>query len=550
MLIQADARSIPLKDKSVQCCVTSPPYWGLRDYGVGGQIGLESTPEEYVATMVAVFREVKRVLRDDGTCWLNLGDSYSGSGKGGQSEEKRSANWQPIYIERRKPANGAKPKDLIGIPWRVAFALQADGWTLRSDIVWNKPNPMPESVSDRPTRSHEYIFMFSKAKWVGPPRRQYADISDSDARWLAMFLDTEGNITVKRSTQASGKTTYGIQLGFANSHRGLLEQAQRIIGRGTILDRPGRNAPMYYLQVSNIQAADLLHRIYPFFIVKQRQARLGIYLQEILADSQQERHAKNGLHARQRYRSDDYTAKLELLWATNKALNHFGNPNIDWIPEPTFGRWDSQPYFYDADAIREDGKDWSTGGPGTGILETHHYHPKNGGNAGLKAIAARYKTGEQSSKRNKRSVWTVNSEPTPEAHFATFPQKLIEPCILAGTSEKGCCAQCGAPRVRMLGEATGGAIGKAWLDHSGDAEKGNFKTASSKGYQPAPTTGWRASCAHDAPSVPCVVLDPFIGSGTTGKVCERLGRRWVGIELSPAYLTIASKRTAQIGLGI
>lgn len=132
-----------LDDKSIDCCVTSPPYYGLRDYGVDGQIGLENTLEEYIKNLVIVFREVKRVLKDEGTLWLNLGDSYAGSGKG------------------QVPAS-LKPKDLMGVPWRVAFALQEDGWYLRQDIIWAKPNPMPESVKDRCTKSHEYIFLLSK----------------------------------------------------------------------------------------------------------------------------------------------------------------------------------------------------------------------------------------------------------------------------------------------------------------------------------------------------------------------------------------------------
>lgn len=151
-------------------CVTSPPYWGLRDYGMAGQLGLESTPEAYVAQMVSVFREVKRVLRDDGTLWLNLGDSYAGSGKGGNPEDsphvKQATNRGTLVARPGDRSNnaGLKPKDLVGIPWRVAFALQADGWYLRQDIIWHKPNPMPESVRDRCTKAHEYIFLLSKSE--------------------------------------------------------------------------------------------------------------------------------------------------------------------------------------------------------------------------------------------------------------------------------------------------------------------------------------------------------------------------------------------------
>ena len=291
-------------DESVQCCVTSPPYWGLRDYGVEGQLGLEATPELYVAKMVEVFREVKRVLKAHGTLWLNLGDSYAGNIGGNRnghdnttwskaaSEKKRS---NAIGTERLRPnakEYGLKSKDLVGIPWRVAFALQADGWYLRSDIIWHKPNPMPESVTDRCTKSHEYLFLLAK----------------------------------------------------------------------------------------------------------------------------------------------------------------------------------NERYFYDADAIAEP-------------LETPAHAPWN------KKVDASRNDADQMQKvwglsgtRNKRTVWTIATQPYSEAHFATFPPKLIEPCILAGCPSGG------------------------------------------------------------------LVLDPFAGSGTTIQVAQQLGRRGVGIELNPAYITLADTRTAQTGL--
>jgi len=164
-----------IPDGAVQCCVTSPPYWGLRDYGNEDQLGLESTPKLYVENMVAVFREVRRVLADDGVCWLNLGDSYKPSGNGSTKKglneryfgrefasDKQGAD--ESHLERTQfKAEGLKPKDLVGIPWRVAFALQADGWWLRQDIIWHKPNPMPESVTDRCTKAHEYLFMLTKS---------------------------------------------------------------------------------------------------------------------------------------------------------------------------------------------------------------------------------------------------------------------------------------------------------------------------------------------------------------------------------------------------
>lgn len=163
-----------LPDASVHCVVTSPPYWGLRDYGVAGQLGLEATPSEYVGALVGVFREVRRVLRHDGTLWLNLGDTYIAGRNGGMGKRSRVTSTRNHQAARaacqargggtHRRVEGLKPKDLVGNPWRVALALQADGWWLRSDIIWHKPSPMPESVRDRPSRAHEYLFLLSKSR--------------------------------------------------------------------------------------------------------------------------------------------------------------------------------------------------------------------------------------------------------------------------------------------------------------------------------------------------------------------------------------------------
>ena len=166
-LIHGDCLNIlkTLSDKSINCCITSPPYYGLRDYGVAGQVGLEDTPDEYVNKLVEIFREVRRVLRDDGTLWMNLGDSYCGTGSKGEWVDPKNPNGRNGQsISKTQKIAGYKSKDLIGIPWMVAFALRADGWYLRSDIIWSKPNPMPESVQDRPTKAHEYIFLLSKSQ--------------------------------------------------------------------------------------------------------------------------------------------------------------------------------------------------------------------------------------------------------------------------------------------------------------------------------------------------------------------------------------------------
>lgn len=417
---------------SVQCVITSPPYWGLRDYGTaaweGGdptcehgirtwdgpkqtqgaqsghaskadtirptdcvcgarrtdfQIGLEETPEAYVASMVGVFREVWRVLRDDGTLWLNLGDSYAS--QGGRSEQGstsqrlgRSNVGAQTKSAGTKPPPGLKAKDLVGIPWRVALALQADGWYLRSDIIWAKGNPMPESVTDRPTRSHEYLFLLTK-----------------NSRY---FYDADAI------------------------------QEPQVFGDS---DRQKKRRPEMWRE--------------------QRDAHKGLK-----------------------------------VWET--------------------------------DSLKTDG--WPCGSPSDGY-------------------------------RNKRSVWQVNPKPYKGAHFATMPPKLIEPCLRAGTSEKGCCPFCGAPWEREV-ETSGG---RDWRQDkmvdvgipgavSGDGSnkrgrmKGNLRDTKTRMIK-----GWAPTCncdPHDP--VPCVVLDPFSGSGTTGYVANREGRNFVGLDLNPEYLPLAEER--------
>jgi DNA modification methylase len=204
-------RVAEIPDGTVRCCVTSPPYWGLRDYGNDGQIGLEQSPDEYVEELVAVFREVRRTLTEDGTLWLNLGDSYSSQGgaHGGREDNQtgvgasRAHNAGAGDQKQRTPPAGLKPKDLVGIPWRVAFALQADGWWLRQDIIWHKPNPMPESVTDRCTKAHEYVFLLTKSA------RYYYDAEAIAEPAAPSTVDrlTQPNISTQTgSTRVPGKT--------------------------------------------------------------------------------------------------------------------------------------------------------------------------------------------------------------------------------------------------------------------------------------------------------------------------------------------------------
>lgn len=336
MIIQGDTMKVlpTLEPKSFYTCVTSPPYWGLRDYGISpsdwpevsyipmpglspiivpawtGCLGLEPIPEMFVAHIVLVFREVWRVLRDDGTLWLNFGDTYCSTApgtigdnihiKGALEGTKRARK-----IVRRKTPSGLKPKDLVGIPWRVAFALQADGWYLRMDNIWAKPNPMPESVKDRPTKAHEYMFLLSKSERYYFDHEAIKEVGVQD-EWANGF----------RGGSYTGSKTFNNGKGGKRTTRGNFKVPvgwDRELGSHGTIHRTGRT------------------RAYSF-------AR---------AVNESPKHGKMAQHRPER----------ELV--------------------------------------------------------------------------------EYSGMRNKRSVWTVATQPFPEAHFATFPEKLIEPCILAGAPVGG-----------------------------------------------------------------------------------------------------------------
>ncbi len=224
-----------LPDKSVNCCVTSPPYYGLRDYGVAGQLGLEETPEQFIAKMVEVFREVRRVLCDDGTLWVNIGDSYAANGKNRTLEQieakstLRGRHFGALKNQPNKITGDLKPKDLIGIPWMLAFALRSDGWYLRQDIIWHKPNPMPESVTDRCTKSHEYIFLLSKSqKYYYDAESIRVPLADESIRRLAQDLEnqedsgrvpgkTNGNM---KAVRKNGQSTKNMAASGAINHDG------------------------------------------------------------------------------------------------------------------------------------------------------------------------------------------------------------------------------------------------------------------------------------------------------------------------------------------
>ncbi len=377
-ILQGDALEVlrTLPDERFHCVVTSPPYWGLRDYGVARQIGLESTLEAYVAKLVEVFREVRRVLRRDGTLWLNLGDSYfnrqNSNRNGAGSSLGGKVRGGGEYRTQKRTSGLLKTKDICGMPWRVAFALQADGWYLRSDIIWSKPNPMPESVADRPTKSHEYLFLMSR----------------------------------------------------------------------------------------------------------------------------------------------------------------------------------SARYFYDADAVKESttGNAHARGdgvNPKAASVETRsRFRPRQ--NASFSAAVSRLVN-----RRHLRSVWHIPTQPFPDAHFATFPERLVEPCIRAGTSEKGCCSECGAPWCRVVANPrvpdrlrNRGSGSK--MDYHARQVGSGQRLQDWRNTNPSRTLGWRPSCKCESREpIPCTVLDPFIGSGTTAVVAKKLGRAFIGFELNPEYVKMARQRLRQ-----
>ncbi len=373
---------------SAQTCITSPPFWGLRDYGCDGQIGLEETPDEWVARLVDVFREVRRVLRDDGTLWLEVGDSYASTGRGsfvpgdilaGRNLDGIASITRHGSVDKSKVA-GLKPKDLVGAPWLLAFALRADGWYLRSDIIWARPNPMPESVSDRPTKAHSYVFLLTK-------RSRY--YYDADA--------------------------------IREPHTQLAFVAQ----------------------------------------VERQRAREAAAAEE---------------------------RKAAHMDSPAEGVQRFGSTTAD-----------------------------------------RHLNPAG---------------------RNARSVWNIATEPTPFAHFATFPQELVRRCILAGTGERGACPACGAPWARQV-DATPSTNGRAGGDANWFKAQDANPSNRAGGFYDATrtTTGWAPTCTCDAGNpVPQTVCDPFMGSGTTALVARSLGRHAIGSELNADYLAIARKRLEQLSL--
>lgn len=500
LTLNGNALHLPLPDKSAQCCITSPPYWGLRDYGVSGQLGLESTPDEYVANIVAAMREVWRVLRDDGVLWLNLGDNYAGSGNGWQKDKSTLPRpWllearpggetgrPPGYISSRQDS-GLKPKDLVGIPWLVAFALRADGWYLRSEIIWHKPNPMPESVTDRPTKAHEQVFLLAKQE------RYYYD-------YVAIAEetnDTSGREDNPRNARTIPEISEGPSL-FGK----IQEIGETQSGCSPILR--GRKGEGHHQEISdNGQGKRISVKGSP---------------QEACGDeSDNMRPNSIGMVGNQEASTQQMRNMREGNRADQRSYNSIEK-----------GRT----------AYREEH---------SGIMQELQQQKK-------RSIAT----------RNRRSVWTIATSPFSGAHFATFPPALVEPMVLAGTSPQAC-ESCGAPWERITEhEQFGRAYTESQLE-DGIHERSSAKSLATKrqayrraGMESPPmpvTIGWRPTCncppEHNTGSGKCIVIDPFAGTSTVGRVCAKHGRSFVGTELNPAYIELAQDRTSgvQISMGV
>ncbi len=576
-------RSMP--DGCIQCVVTSPPYYGLRDYGTGkweggdnkcdhskrtskkitavttesmptnsnhekegwlggvcgkcgarcvdNQIGLEKTMEEYVAKMVEVFREIHRVLRDDGVCWLNLGDSYNGSGgySGGHTPSAQAGSKQTTNKGSHKKiqsnAPGLKPKDLCGIPWRVAFALQADGWWLRSAITWCKGSPMPESVTDRPTNATEMVFLLTKSQ------KYYYD---SFAVRQPSTTRTTNLTSFSSSTLAPKNITTFKTDNISPNLRGELNFCKsQITINGTMAFKTTN------LKIIKSIRFTIIGEVSEWDFMMDLQSGVGTASLASITSF------LKGL-------SPNDTPIRATITNPSAPPSRTSNAHpMTTIPEPgaflaTKDMLQVGPKELLASIVREN----------TTALVTLHFNEFSTTLfvfGTFRSSHADYdnKNTNKSQGRNLWNWWLINSQPYPKAHFAVFPEKLVEPCILAGTSQEGCCPECGTPWTRIVEKDRQAT--RPGRDNVVD-ETGMANRDAGRHCTETKTVGWEPGCECRVPvidsmasgnsyarqPIPCVVLDPFMGAGTTAVVSRKLNRRWIGVELNEEYCEMARNR--------
>lgn len=480
-----------------------------------GEHGLEPSFELWLAHEVAIFQEVRRVLRDDGTLWVNIGDAYASSSNGTPAGEVEDDD----RTFRDKPFNTVggvfKPKDRLMMPASLAIALRNDGWVLRDEIVWRKPNPMPSSVIDRTTPAHEMVYMFSKTNrplfWFHNRRRIGTRTAPApDYIWLDRARDNKERNTEPRqwrkATLADGKTKRWRRIN--------LWQADDYFYDGFALMEP---------------CSDDTHA---------RIAQASIMDQT--GGAKQKDHDADGaglVGARGRSRSCNQILQGMAVTAgyadaTKSGPNSRLRHDTNGTPNPRKGTAPNLPShrgLHQHVGLHGNNQRASTAEVDRGLRES------------LRTAAP------FALMRNKRSVWDIVLEPFGQAHFATAPTKLVEPCVRAGTSEKGVCPHCGAPWVRLI-RKSGGTTGQAWHDHDGDDAAGNRTTneqrrAQENGTYRVDHAGWSPTCeCADNVPVPATVLDNFGGAATTGLVAARLGRRAVLIEIKPEYAGFGATR--------
>jgi DNA modification methylase len=497
-----------IRTGSIQTVITSPPYLWLRNYGIKGQIGLEKTPAEFIRILVEVFQEIWRVLRDDGVLWLNMGDTYAGSGRGptGEGGIGDQGKRQGFTRAPNKIAAGFKPGELMGMPWRLAFALSDDGWYLRQDNIWEKPNPMPESIKSRTTRAHEFVFMLTKSGkpqfWIHPTRDGVRKKPSPDYYW-------KNELTEEIVTEAPEDWT---TLTFVNE-----KGKERKVWKR----RNYWTACNYFYDAEAIRedASDSYKNdSRQAGILRQRQNKKSKYPDE----GQFEREHKQDIEA---------SHPPGTIPNNLHKQDQTGNPRYTGFN----ARW-------------KKGKGNRKSFRGGGKYTNHESFD----NSGISENETHGNCPNLSLTRNCHDVWKIATQSRPEAHFASFPDALAERCIKAGTSEYGCCPACGAPysrvikrqastmNIRIRDNVKGIIDQKSGLGDGYGASEEEIEDYGPEEMGTAQTIGWRPTCSCNAgPPVPCMTLDPFMGRATVALISRKLGRSSTGIDLNPEYIEIS-----------